>query len=439
MVDNYYPNVLIIGHYPGDFSGVSITLNNLFSQWPPEKLFVASCDPINKMLSKRVSHYYHFGHNESRIRLFGYFSRSKNVSQILSLETDKLCEMLNSNSNKTRLLTKANSHNFIKSLLRKTGISFILRKYCVSQDFLKWIQNLKPDIIFTMLGDVSTMDFAIELKNKTGLKLAVYILDDWVHANPANTLFPKIWGSAFSKKFEKVLKFSDINLVICEKMAYEYSCIYKKNFLYFHNPVDITLFKHYNQKDHDKFIISYLGKINRETLEGLKDLVFALNLLGNPNILLYIYPGTESNYLNKLVVNNKNIQIKKYIPHSNIQLVYQNSDLLFLPLGFTKKSRRYTRLSMPTKTTEYMASMVPILLYAPPEIALTEYALNNNFAIILSEKSPLKLKLIIEDIYNGKINTDLIIKNAYTLAQEKHNMEFICESFRKALSGESIA
>jgi len=94
---------------------------------------------------------------------------------------------------------------------------------------------------------------------------------------------------------------------------------------------------------------------------------------------------------------------------------------------------------MPTKTTEYMASMVPILLYAPPEIALTEYALNNNFAIILSEKSPLKLKLIIEDIYNGKINTDLIIKNAYTLAQEKHNMEFICESFRKALSGESIA
>ena len=204
--------------------------------------------------------------------------------------------------------------------------------------------------------------------------------------------------------------------------------------MYFHNPVDINLFKHFNHKDNDKFIISYLGKINRETIEGLKDLVFALNLLGNPNILLYIYPGTESNYLNKLVANNKNIQIKKYVQHSNIHLVYLDSDLLFLPLGFTKKSRRYTRLSMPTKTSEYMASMVPILLYAPPEVALTEYASRYNFAIILSEKSPFKLKSIIADIYNGKINTDLIKKNAYTLAQEKHNLEFICESFRKALS-----
>jgi len=432
--DKYFPKVLIVGHYPGDFSGVSITLYNLFSQWPPEKLFVASCDPINKMLSKRVSHYYHFGHNESKIRFFGYFNRSKNVSQILSLEADKLGEKLNSISNEPKLSTKAKCHNFIKSLLQKTGISFILRKYCVSPDFLKWIQNFKPDIILSMLGDLSTMDFAIELKNITGIKLAVYILDDWVHANPANTLFPKIWCSIFNQKFEKVLKYSDIDIAICKKMAYEYSYIYKKNFLYFHNPVDINLFKHFNHKDNDKFIISYLGKINRETIEGLKDLVFALNLLGNPNILLYLYSGTESNYLNKLVTNNKNIQIKKYVQHSNIHLVYLNSDLLFLPLGFTKKSRRYTRLSMPTKISEYMASMVPILLYAPPEVALTEYASSDNFAIILSEKSPFKLKSIIADIYNGKINTDLIKKNAYTLAQEKHNLEFICESFRNALS-----
>ena len=229
MGDKYFPKVLIVGHYPGDFSGVSITLYNLFSQWPPEKLFVASCDPINKMLSKRVSHYYHFGHNESKIRFFGYFNRSKNVSQILSLEADKLGEKLNSISNEPKLSTKAKCHNFIKSLLQKTGISFILRKYCVSPDFLKWIQNFKPDIILSMLGDLSTMDFAIELKNITGIKLAVYILDDWVHANPANTLFPKIWCSIFNQKFEKVLKYSDIDIAICKKMAYEYSYIYKKS------------------------------------------------------------------------------------------------------------------------------------------------------------------------------------------------------------------
>ncbi len=50
MVDNYYPKVLVIGHYPGDFSGISIALNNLFYQGHSEKLSVASCYPINKKI-----------------------------------------------------------------------------------------------------------------------------------------------------------------------------------------------------------------------------------------------------------------------------------------------------------------------------------------------------------------------------------------------------
>lgn len=169
MVDNYYPNVLIIGHYPGDFSGVSITLKNLFFHWPPEKLSVASNDPINKMLSEKVSNYYHFGHKEVRIRFFSYFMKSKEASQIYSLNDDKLSAKLNFDTNKSKSPSVKHSLSFIKKLLKKTGLSFILRKYCVSEDLLNWINNLKPDIILTILSDLSTMDFAIEIKKNQGL------------------------------------------------------------------------------------------------------------------------------------------------------------------------------------------------------------------------------------------------------------------------------
>lgn len=434
MVDNYYPNVLIIGHYPGGFSGVSITLNNLFSQWPPEKLSVASSDPVNKMLSDRVSNYYHFGHKEVRIRFFSYFNKSKEASQIYNLNDNNLSAKLNFDPIKPKSPSIKHSLSVIKKLLEKTGLLFVLRKYCVSEDLLNWINNLKPDIILTMLGDLATMDFAIEIKKKLRIKLAVYILDDWVHANPANTLLPKLWSFIFNRKFKQVLEISNINIAICQKMADEYKCIYRKEFIYFHNPVDITLYKPQIKKDNNKFVISYLGKINRDTIEGLEDLVHALEMLENPNIMLYIYPGRVPNNLKKLVSNKKNIEIKQTVPHSNIQSIYSNSGLLFLPLGFSKRSRRYTRLSMPTKISEYMASSVPILLYAPPEIALSEYAIKNNFAIVVSERSSLKLKSVINDIYKGEINTDLITKNAYCLAKTNHNLEFVCENFRKALT-----
>lgn len=434
MVENYYPSVLIVGHYPGVYSGVSITLNNLFSQWTPDRLSVASNDPINKMLSERVSNYYHFGHKEVRLRFFRYFNKSKEASQIYNMNDDKLYAKLNFDPIKPKSPFIKHSLSLIKTLLEKTGLLFVLRKYCVSEDLLNWINNLKPDIIFTMLGDLSTMDFAIEIKKKTRIKLTVYILDDWVHANPANTLLPKLWSFIFNRKFKQVLEISNINIAICQKMADEYKCIYRKKFIYFHNPVDITLFEPQIKKDNNKFVISYLGKINRDTIEGLEDLVHALEMLGNPNIMLYIYPGRVPNNLKKLVSNKRNIEIKQTVPHSNIQSIYRNSDLLFLPLGFSKRSRRYTRLSMPTKISEYMASSVPILLYAPPEIALSEYAIKNNFAIVVSERSFLKLKSVINDIYIGEINTDLITKNAYCLAKTNHNLEFVCENFRKALT-----
>ncbi len=123
MVDNYYPNVLIIGHYPGVYSGVSITLNNLFSQWLPEKFFVASSAPIKKMLSDRVSNYYHFGQKEVRIRFFSYFMKSKEASPIYSLDVDKLFDKLKFNPIKPKSLSSNHFLRFIKKILRKDKIT----------------------------------------------------------------------------------------------------------------------------------------------------------------------------------------------------------------------------------------------------------------------------------------------------------------------------
>ena len=92
--------------------------------------------------------------------------KSKEASQIYSLNDDKLFDKLKFEPIKPKSPSIKYSLSFIKKLLEKTGLLFILRKYYVSEDLLNWINNLKPDIILTMLGDLATMDFAIEIKNQ---------------------------------------------------------------------------------------------------------------------------------------------------------------------------------------------------------------------------------------------------------------------------------
>jgi hypothetical protein len=86
---------------------------------------------------------------------------------------------------------------------------------------------------------------------------------------------------------------------------------------------------------------------------------------------------------------------------------------------------------MPTKMTEYIASKTPILLYAPSNIAVTEYLDRNNAAHVVSNSKNLKKELENFIKFSSKKNISI---NAYNLAVNNHNLPTIQNKFVSLLN-----
>jgi glycosyltransferase involved in cell wall biosynthesis len=298
---------------------------------------------------------------------------------------------------------------------------------------LEWINEFNPDLIYSALGSLELVLLLKQIKAKTNRKIAIHIWDDWANKIYKNTLLSPILKYLFKKHVNDLFKEADICLSISEEMSITYKEKYGKDFIPFHNPVNIDEFS--NKEIEKTNMITYIGKINKDTAPCLLQLAKAIEILNEKDPLLNFQLFTP-NFKHK---NAKKIQKRAHctvlesVEHHKIPSILSKSQFLFLPLAFSKKSREYTKLSMPTKATEYMVSGSTTIIYAPPEIALSKHAKRHKWAFTI-EKNGLnylvkELKYIIQ---NKKLQNELI-ENAQNLVKKKYTSDIVREKFRISL------
>jgi len=108
-------------------------------------------------------------------------------------------------------------------------------------------------------------------------------------------------------------------------------------------------------------------------------------------------------------------------------------DLLFLPLDFDEDGIRFAKLSMPTKTSEYMISGTPILIYSPEETALAKFFIDNNCGYCVTHQSKEELEKAIQFLISNQGYRQEISCNAVKLATEKFDSEKVRQEFQKLL------
>lgn len=175
-----------------------------------------------------------------------------------------------------------------------------------------------------------------------------------------------------------------------QSMSEEYLKRYNRSFIPFRNPVEISSWKPFIKKNwtlNDEVNIVYTGRLavpNINSLLTYCQVIDELNTIGY-RINLHIYSiDTNSSFLAK-IKKFKSVYIHKAVKFGQIPALITQFDFAFLPIDFTPKGFKYAQFSVSTKTSEYMISGVPILLFAPGNIALTEYARKNKCMYIVSE------------------------------------------------------
>ena len=397
--------VLVLGEPFNDYTGMGVTLTNLFKEWPTEKMAVAS-NNLNIKLCEKIR------------PCSQYVITGK--SSPAPVHRNKIVKFLR--------------HELGKFYMR-FGHSDLAR-IPVSEDLKRCIDIFNPDIVFSTLGSLDRMNYLQDvMAYARDSKYVIYITDDWCNTRYNGRFFRKAWKKAYDDKLKEVLEKSALNLSICPYMSAAYKSQFGADFIPFHNPVDtrvwnsVPAIKKYGS---DLKSIVYVGKINKDTkpcLKSMSRVVERMNSQGK-KVIFDIYSPDQKDA--DEFSGFRHTTVNQSIPNAEIPGLLKSYDCLLLPLGFSKSSREYTRLSMPTKLTEYMASGVPMIVNCPEEIALSKYATDSEFAFVCNSQSE-------DALYNTVLRalTDMasmvrVVRIALKEA-EFHDVHTVREQFRKVM------
>ena len=409
VADKKFPKVLLWGHSFDNYSGMGITLTNIFYNWPKECIAI-SANEINTKLC-----------DDTR-PCAQYIPWSSNVSI----------------SKRERKRTKSDA---IKDVLRPIVKMFdfreILRKPHISTSVVDEVKQFAPDVIFCSLGSLASMKTLLELNRLLpNIPIVLYIVDDWPNTRHLDKRFRFVWKQQYKQYFCKVLNISKGYYSICKHMSDAYFEQYGKKFYPIHNPADLGYWDSikpgtkYGDEIHS---ILYVGKINRETSDNIHDMCRVVDRLNKQGIKVVfdVYSPDYSSQGHKFS-KYKNSHILPAVDHNQIPLLTKQYKYLFLTLGFSTISRKYARLSMPTKLSEYMASGCPTILYAPKDIALSQYVAEHDAAIMCFEHNIECLydKLVL--LITNDSESNRVKENACKLAKQ-HDIHSVRTEFENSI------
>lgn len=414
MIDEQlYPKVLMLEHSFNNSTGMGITLTNLFYDWPKSRIGVMS-DDINIEIINSIR------------PCSSYIGISKSIDYSAKVE---------------RRTTSVRHNGSLKSRIRKVyydlGLNELFGKSKVLPKNIELAKAFAPDIVFCSLGTLNRMrvcETIMEAMPET--HLVIYIVDDWINSRVIEKKPTFFWKRLFHSSFKRLLQLSSGNLSICGTMSQAYLRQFGKQFVPFHNPVDVQYWSNLSsERKYPNNIVSllYVGKINEDTEGCMVDCAKCVESLNREGKEI-VFDVFSPDFIPKqaLFDNYPHSHLFPAVPHEQIPELTKSYDSLLLTLGFSEKTIQYIKLSMPTKLSEYLASGLPIVLYCPSAVALTDYVQSKDCAFCCTEKNIDKLRATLLQLFDQN-KVQYVVQRSLDVAKE-HDITIVRERFLRTMN-----
>jgi glycosyltransferase involved in cell wall biosynthesis len=431
---NHYPKILIIGQSFNKKSGGGVTISNLFKGWPKDRLVVASNTNLYSDLDTSVCDtYYQLGYNDKLHPFPLNIILPKIQCGILPIDkqaTDEPGGAIAANAGKYKFIYGA-----ITALLHFFGLYNLFYKLKITPQFSLWLKEYNPDVIYTQLASLELIRFTEKVRKTTGKPVAIHIMDDWPLTINKPGIFYNYWQKKIDSEFRQLMDKSQLLMSISNRMSDEYRSRYGKEFIPFHNPIDINFWKPKTTKDYSinsHFTVLYAGRIGFGIENSITEIAAAVTEVADQknNIEFQIQTG-DTEALKKLVTFTNIVKWSKPTAYNELPAKFAGADLLLLPQDFDDKSVRFLRYSFPTKVSEYMISGTPVLVYGDETTGLTKYALQDKWAYVVTKNKKEELVKAITELYENQQLRKKLAQTAQRIAEEREDAEIVREAFRK--------
>jgi len=441
-----YPRVLIIGHDFAPNTGDQATLSSLFKGWPRDRIAVAAQSRAIGT-SGFAGHYYRFGVLEDRwvwplslIPREPWKISGPTAPAVAPGPEETPIPMVEDASGSPGSAEPAGSwlRHGGSAVLSATGAQELLRGLHLSDRFRQWLAEYQPDVIYTQLSSLRLVRLAKELLQDTGVPLVIHFMDDWPSTVYRRTLLGPILRSRLLPELEELIHQAAVLMAISDEMSREFEKRYGRGFHTYHNAVDLGEWKQARRTSweaREPLEVLYAGRIGTVNISSLLDVAQAVESLTQSGlgVRLTILSQDAGSPSASPLKGLPHVDVLPAIPHAGIPARLAAADILVLPLDFGEKAERFARFSMPSKTSEYMASGTPTVVYAPARNAVSRYATAEGWGRVVGKRSTRELTVALRSLAESAQERERLGRRAADLAFAHHDAHVVGEAFRRDL------
>lgn len=211
-----------------------------------------------------------------------------------------------------------------------------------------------------------------------------YILDDY------RNQWTDRFEAAFLQEFgPDIIKGADKVIVINECLKKGYDTEFGIHTVLLHNPTDLQKYPPPAPLSSGKGIgIFYTGDVGEAHYDAFRNLIAALERIGDSSIKIHIYTGRRRARLLKEGITGPYVILHEHQHISSIPHIQQSADILFLPLAFHSRYPEFIiNSASPGKMGEFLASGRPILVHAPSGSFVSWYFKKNRCGFVVDSPS----------------------------------------------------
>ena len=430
------PKILIIGQPFNTNTGGGITQSNLFKGWSHDRIAVVCTVHMFNNLNKEVCEkYYLLGNDEYKWKFpFSLIQRSVDSGNInvslLGSENGKV-----SATPKTLRFKLVNQ--YLYPFLEYIGLIHSISSISVSKKLRKWIQEYNPDILYVQATTRETVRFGSLIYDFVRKPMIFHMMDDWPSSISRMGPFRNYWNNIIDKEFRGLLDRASVLLSISQQMSDEYKLRYKKEFIPFHNPIDIGFWKSAQKTNYAigrPATLLYAGRIGTGILDSLEATARIIDQLNDneksqQSIQFIIQTESRPSWIDKY----KSVKYREPVRYGELPVVFASADVLLLPYDFSEQSIRFIKFSMPTKAPEYMISGTPIVLFAPAETAIVKDSQKNGWSKLITKNNDQELEAAFIELFGIESERREIATRAKQHAEKNYDAEKVRSRFRELI------
>lgn len=427
------PKVLVVSiNAWRDNTGIN-TLINFFQHWNPDRvaqIYTRSVLPDTKV----CSHFFQISEN----------SVIKSVLR-RNMKTGK--EVHNEHKSKEKLnhidknaMAEQRKYSFFRKhrsylfeLAREAAWGLGKWKSGELNDF---ISSFDADILFIPIYAYTYMNrLQLYVIQRAERPVITYIADDvYSYKSEKGNLLFYINRYFLRKSIDKVMKYNDKLLVIAPKLQQEFDRIFSTKSELLTKGSDFSVHTFERHICNKPLRIVYTGKTNIGRWQSLSLLAQAIKRINRNGIKLFLEIYTKEE-LTRKVLKALDVEgaskVMGGVPLDKALQIQKEADMVVFAESLSWKYRDAARLSFSTKLTDYFANGKCILAIGSKEIAPIEYLIQQDAALVATNKDELMEKLG-HAADDPKLIEEYAWK-AYVCGRENHNEPLIRERFKSAV------